>query len=183
MIKRFKDLRFWLVLMAFLATVGILFGGQKLVSKYRVEGPTQRALGAIKGIRDVEVKEVSDGLTVELKLDKVGNLKTLLDLIGQKVESFYNKPVRNFEITGQPDQQLQQIRYDLSFYLEEAIESGRYIQLKEVLDSYQPAKALVYLGNDFVYIQLENDDHFLYEAIPRGFKAVSINNSQGGDTI
>lgn len=183
MIKRLKDLQFCLVLLAFLATVGVLFGGQKLVSKYRVEEPTQRALGAIKGIRNVEVKQVSDGLTVELKLDKVGNLKTLLDSIEQKVESYYNKPVRKFEISGQPDQQLQQIRYDLSFYLEEAFKSGHYIQLKEVLDSYQPAKARVYLGNDFIYIQLENDDHFLYEAIPRGSKVVSISNSQGGDSI
>ncbi len=181
--KQFKDLRLWLVLLAFLGTVGILFGGQRLVAKYRAENPTRRAIGAIKAVHNFEVKQISDGLTVELKLDKVGNLESLLDGIKQKVEAHYNRPVRNFKITGQPDQKLQQLRYDISFYLEEALVSGRYIQLKEALEGYRPVKARVYLGIDFIYLQLENDNHYLYEAIPRGSKVVSTNNNQRGDSV
>lgn len=183
MLKKLKDLRLYLVLLAFLVTVGVLFGGQKLVAKYRSEDPTRRAIGAIREVRDFEVKQASDGLTVELKLDKVGNLELLLDEIKQKVEAHYHQPIRNFKITGRPDQQLQQMRYNISFYLEEALVSGRYIQLKEALDGYQPVKAQVYLGTDFVYLQLENDDHYLYEAIHRGSKVLSTNNNQGGDSV
>ena len=106
MLKKLKNLRLCLVLLAFLVTVGVLFGGQKLVAKYRSEDPTRRAIGAIKEVRDFEVKQASDGLTVELKLDKVGNLELLLDEIKQKVEAHYHQPIRNFKITGRPDQQL-----------------------------------------------------------------------------
>lgn len=183
MIKKLNDLRLWLVLLAFVSTVGVLFGGQKLVAKYRAEDPTRRAVEAIKEVRDFEVKQVADGLTVELKLDKVGNLESLLDEIKQKVETYYHQPVRNFKLTGRPDQKLQQLRYDISFYLEEALVSGRYIQLKEALDGYQSVKARVYLGTDFIYLQLENGDHYHYEAIPRGAKVVSSNNNQGGDSV
>ena len=183
MIKQLKDLRFWLVLLAFLGTVGVLFGGQKLMAKYRAEDPTRRAIGAIKQVRDFKVKQVPQGLTVELKLDKVGNLESLLDEVKQKVEAYYHQPVTNFKISGRPDQKLQQIRYNISFYLEEALVTGRYIQLKEVLDEYRPVKARVYLGTDFIYLQLENDNHFLYEAISRGSKIVSANNNQGGDSV
>ncbi len=183
MIKKIKDLRLWLVILAFLVTIGVLFGGQRLTAKYRAEDPTRRAVENIKAVRHFEVKKVSDGLTVELKLDKVGNLEIILDSIKQKVESYYNLPVRNFIINGRTDQKLQQTRYNLSFYLEEALESGRYIQLKEALDGYQPVKARVYLGIDFIYIQLENENHYLYEAIPRESKIVSTTNNQGGDSV
>lgn len=181
--KQFKDLRLWLVLIVFLGTVGVLFGGQKLAAKYQAENPTRRAIEAIDEVRDFKVKQLSDGLTVEINLDKVSNLESLLEGIKEKVEAHYNRPVRNFKITGRPDRKLRQIRYNISFYLEEALASGRYIQLKEALEDYQPVKARVYLGTDFIYLQLENDDHYLYEAIPRGSKIVSINNSQGGDSI
>lgn len=183
MFKRLKDLRLWLVVLAFLGTVGLLFGGQKLAARYRVENPTRHTIGTIKAVRNFEVKRISDGLSVELKLDKVDNLETVLDLVKQKVEANYNQPIRHFKITGRSNQQLQQIRYNLSFYLEEALVSGRYIQLKQALESYQPVKSRVYLGTDFIYIQLENDTHYLYEAIPRGSKIGSTNNNQGGDSV
>lgn len=182
MFKRFRDFRLWLVLLAFLGTVIVLFGGQKLTVRFRAENPTRRAIGTIKAVRDFTVKRIPDGLTVELKLDKVGNLETILDLIKQKVESNYKQPVLNFKISGRSDRKLQQIRYNLSFYLEEALVSGHYIQLKQALDGYQPVNAKVYLGTDFIYLQLENNSHYLYEAIPRDTKVISTNNNQGGDS-
>ncbi len=183
MFKRLNDLRLWLVLLAFLGTVGILFGGQKLATRFRSEDPARRSISAIKGVRNFKVKRLSEGLIVELKLDKVGNLETILDMIKQKVELHYNQPVQYFQINGRPDQKLKQVRYDLSFYLEEALVSGRYIQLKQAMEGFRPVKARVYLGTDFVYIQLENDNHYLYEAIPRRSKIVSANNNQGGDSV
>lgn len=181
--KRLNDLRLWLILLAFLGTLGVLFGGWKLTAKYRVENPVRSTIIALKTVKDFQVKEISNGLIVELKIDKVVNLQTILDLIKQKVEQHYNKPVRYFTIKGQPDQKLRQVRYDLSFYLEEALVSGSYIQLKQALESYQPVKAKVYLETDFIYIQLENDTHYLYEAIPRRSQIVSANSYQGGESV
>lgn len=183
MFKRISDIRLWLVLLAFLGTVGVLFGGQKLATKYRVENPAQRSIRAIKAVKNFNVKPKTDGLLVELKLDKVGNLETVLELVKEKVELHYAQPVRYFKINGQPDSKLQQIRYDLSFYLEEALVSGRYIQLKQAMDGFKPVNAKIYLGMDFVYIQLEKDSHYLYDAIPRQSNIVSANNNQGGDSV
>lgn len=183
MYRRLNDLRIWLILLAFLGTVGVLFGGQKLTTKFRIENPVRNTIKALKAVKDFQVKEISNGLIVELKIDKVVNLETVLDLVKHKVERHYDQPVRHFKIKGQPDQKLRQVRYDLSFYLEEALVSGNYTQLKQALESYQPVKAKVYLGTDFIYIQLENDTHYLYEAIPRRSKIVSVNDYQGGDSV
>lgn len=183
MYKRLTDLRLWLILIVFLGTVGVLFGGQKLTARFRVENPVRQSISALKSVRDFQVNETANGLSVELKIDKVGNLETVLDLVKRKVEQYYNQPVRYFKIKGQPDQRLRQVRYDLSFYLEEALTSGSYTQLKQALESYQPVNAKVYLGMDFIYIQLENDTHYLYEAIPRRSKIISVNNNQGGDSV
>lgn len=183
MYKRLNNLRIWLILLAFLGTVGVLFGGQKLAAKFQIENPVRNTIKAIKSVKDFQIKEISNGLIVELKIGKVGNLETVLDLVKHKVEQYYEQPVRYFNISGLPDEKLQQVRYDLSFYLEEALVSGSYTQLKQALESYQPIKAKVYLGTDFIYIQLENNTHYLYEAIPRRSKIVSVNNNQGGDSV
>ncbi|NLW47109.1 MAG: hypothetical protein GXY86_07205, partial [Firmicutes bacterium] len=50
--KRLIDLRLWLILIVFLLTVGVLFGGQKLTARFRVENPVRQAIGAIKSVRD-----------------------------------------------------------------------------------------------------------------------------------
>ncbi|NLY75657.1 MAG: hypothetical protein GX075_10165 [Firmicutes bacterium] len=182
MVKRFKDMRLWLISLVFLGTLVLLFGGRELAVKLRAEDPTRREIESIKEVCDFSVKQKPNGLTVELKLDKVANLESILNLIKQKVESNYRQPVRQFKISGQPNSKLRQIHYDISFYLEEALVSGRYIQLKRALDSYQSVTARVYLGTEFIYIQLEDGDHYLYEAIPRRSQIVAVGNNRGGDS-
>jgi len=182
MVKRFKEMRLWLILFVFIGTLALLFGGRELAVKFRAEDPTRREIEGIKEVRDFSVKQNHNGLTVELKLDKVANLESILNLIKQKVESNYRQPVRQFKISGQPNPKLRQIHYELSFYMEEALVSGHYIQLKRALDSYQSVTARVYLGTEFVYLQLEDGAHYLYEAIPRRAQIVTAGNNRGGDS-
>ena len=178
--KKFGKRQMITLAVAFLATVGVLFGGQALNSKFRVDDPLQHEVMAIRGVQHFKLVPDKDNVRVELKLGKVSNLETILDRINDKVLHYHGKPVTDFQIVSRSDSQLEQARYQLSFYLEEAAVSGRYIQLKDALDAMKGINARVYLGQDFIYIQLEQGSHYFYQAVPRQARTISIDNQTGG---
>jgi hypothetical protein len=181
-----KNIQGWLVLLAFLTTVAVLFGGQTLTAKIRVENPLKQRLAKIREIRGYTVENLGDGLKLHLKLDKCRNLQTVLNSALREVEFYHQKTVKSISIADFPDYQLEQTKYQLSFYLEEALASGRYIQLKTALDSFnnQGMKARVFLDNDYIFLQLERGKNYLYQVFPRPAQGMTVvNDIQGGGLI
>jgi hypothetical protein len=167
--RRTRNIQVWLVLSVFLATVAVLFGGQMITAKLRVDNPLKQRLAKIPEIRGYTVEKAEDGLKLHLKLDKCHNLQAVLNSALHEVEYSYKKTVKSISITDYPDSQLEQTKYQLSFYIEEAVASGHYIQLKSALDSInrKGLKARVFLDNEFIYLQLEDGKNYLYQALPR----------------
>jgi hypothetical protein len=182
--KRIKNLQIFLIVLAFLITIGALFGGQALTTKLKVEGPLQRDLRRMKAIQDFKLKQEKDGITVSFKLQRVDNLQQVMDYVQQKVLLHYNQPVKTFKVVDHRNRYLEELRYQLSFYLKEAIVSGHYIQLKTALESYQGVKAKAYISQNNVYLQLEKGGNYLYEVLPINFNLSSTNpnNISGGDS-
>ncbi len=178
--KRIKNLHIGLIVLAFLITVVCLFGGQALTTKYKVEDPLNREMHKIKAVQKFRIKQEQDGVTVSLKLQKVKNLQVLLDGIRQKVQTYYNLPVKAFQITDHRNNDLEEVKYQLSFYLEEAVNSGHYIQLKDALEANKKVEARVYFSSNYIYLQLEAGQNYLYEVIPNGLQNVTVNNTLAG---
>ncbi len=177
--KQIKNLQMGLIVLAFLVTLGLLFGGQVLTAKLKVENPLQRDMHQMKAIRDYKVKEDKDGLIVTVKLQKVDDLQKVLDYVKQKVASYYNQPIKNFKIIDRRNHELESLRYQLSFYLEEAVVSGHYIQLKTALESCPGVKAKAYFSQSSMYLQLEKGQNYLYEVLPNHLQ--QDKGDRGGD--
>ncbi|HEY8463316.1 MAG TPA: hypothetical protein VIM29_04720 [Bacillota bacterium] len=180
-----KSIQGWLVVVAFITTVAVLFGGQTINAKLRVENPLKQKLKTVKEVTDFAVEPAGNGLKVKLKLKQSQNLQTVLNTVKREVEFYHQKPVTEIWISDQPNSHLEQVKYQLSFYLEEALASGHFIKLKSALDSFnqnQGINAKVYLDQDFIYLQLEAGVNYLYQAIPRpaGPVAVGANPAEGG---
>ena len=179
--KRIKNLQIGLIILAFLVTIGALFGGQALTAKLKVEDPLQRDLHQMKAIRDYKIKEEKGGLTVTINLQKVDDLQNVLDYVQQKIGNYYNEPIKNIKIVDHRNHDLESLCYQLSFNLEEAIVSGRYIQLKAALDSCQGVKAKAYFSQNNMYLQLEKGRNYLYEVLPIHLQPEKNNMVNGGD--
>jgi hypothetical protein len=164
----------------FLATVATLFGGQALNAKFRVDNPLQNKVKAIRGVERVQLAEAGNGIKVKLRLSRVADLQRVLEPVREIVERYRNQPVTAFEIEDRSNRALREARYQLSFYLEEAAVSGHYIELKEKLDSFDKVSARVYLGSKFVYVQLEQGGHYLYQAVPRPARSLAEPGGPGG---
>lgn len=182
-----KDLRIWLILAVFLSAAFILFGGQALTARIKVENPLQKELLSRVEVENFEITSKQDGLNVELEMKQTANLQMLLEFIKEQIEFYHKKPITQFTISGKSNSRLEEIRYELSFYLEEALASGNYTQLKAALDDYQQTGlvARVYLSNQFIYLQLEEGEHYLYQAVPRSLSRISNNSNLkvGGDML
>ena len=180
-----KNIQGWLVAVAFLATVALLFGGQAINAKVRVENPLNQHLKAMKLVTAFKVKPAGDGLQLYLKLKQSHDLQKVLSAVTQEVEFYHKKPVTEIVIDNHSNPQLEQIRYQLSFNLEEALASGHFIQLKTAFAAYNRPGTLakVYLDRRFIYLQLENGKNYLYQAVPRSDRTVAAsaaNRTEGG---
>jgi hypothetical protein len=186
MMKHMKNFKTWLVVAAFAGTVLILFGGQALTAKYKVNQPLKEVVLAKKVIRDLTVKSQKGGVEVAVKMDRTANLQSVMDFVVAKTELYHKKPVTSLTISSASSQRLEQVRYQLSFYLEEALASGHYIQLKTALDNFKKddVKAKVYLADRFIYVQLEDSRNYLYQAVPRLTQGVPAGDTnRGGGSV
>lgn len=184
--KFVKNLQTWLVVVAFAGTILFLFGGQALTERYKVNQPLKEVILSKKVIRDFTVKPEKDGVEVSMRMQRTANLQSVMDFVVEKTEFYHKKPVTALTISSSPSDRLEQVRYQLSFYLEEALASGHYIQLKSALDGLTKdgITAKVYLSDSFIYLQLEDSRNYLYQAVPRLDKVASVTKANpGGDSV
>lgn len=181
--KRLKNLQVGLIGLAFLITLGCLFGGQLLTNKVKVEAPLKRALYHRKDIRHFDVKNERDGIVLSLKLRQVKNLQKVLEYAAKKTEHYYGLPVKGFKIIDHRNPALEHVRYKLGFYIEEAAVTGHYIQLKQALDSLPGIDAKAYIGQNGIYLQLDKGNNYLYEVIPLPNRTTAVNHGAGGDSV
>ncbi|HOJ76725.1 MAG TPA: hypothetical protein PLZ08_10205 [Bacillota bacterium] len=180
--KLTKNFQIWLVVISFILTTGVLFGGQALATKLQVKNPLDQEMAKLNAVEKYTVEAEGDGLRVNLSLKQTKDLNLVMQQVQKNIETFHKKPVRSFNIVARSNPKLEEIRYQLSFYLEEALASGQYIQLMNALESYQPSiTAKVFLNADFVYLQLEDGNNYLYQAIPRNKVNIRLNQYRGGD--
>ncbi|HEX3048706.1 MAG TPA: hypothetical protein VHY08_28415 [Bacillota bacterium] len=186
--KRLKDIKIWLVALVFVGMVGILFGAQTLATKFKVTDPLQKKIMGIRAVKKFSLEQTKAGLQINLELKKVSNLGPVLDRVQHEAGIYYDQPVTSIRITGHTDRRLEEFRYRLAFNLEEAMISGRYLQLRSALDAASGIKARVYFSRNFIYLQLEDGDNYHYEAYarPAGTRPAAQESSggiSGGDTV
>jgi hypothetical protein len=180
--KPVKNMRAWVIALAFVITLTAFFSGQVISKKFKTTDPLKREFSKIKSIESFSINQADNGVNVNLKLGKVNNLRTILDKVQERVKFYYNKPVKSFTITNHANKRLEEVRYQLSFNLEEAVYTGRYLQLKDTLNSYRGLKVKVYFSPSFIYLQLEDGQNYYYEAYGRPVALVRDNTRLGGDT-
>ena len=177
-----RQIRLWWALIIFLLTLAILLGGQGLAEKLRIDRPLAQELGSVAGIESFHLEQRADGTCLELRLGRVADLRRVATQAISIVERRHKQPVVEIVVRDRR-QGLEGAYYELRFDLEEAMATGGYTKLRSGLDElareYRLDKARVYLDSRFIYVQLEKDAGYLYEALPRPEPA-RYNAGQGG---
>ena len=172
-----------LALIVAVAVLAALLGGQGLAKTLRVDRPLSSELRAIDGVRQYTLGNVAEGLRLDLTLGRVPDLEQTMVKILASIAERRREPVAEIEIRDRR-QGLTGVYYDLRFSLEEALATGRYSTLRgdleELASRHHLDRARIYLGQRFIYVQLEKGSAHLYQALPRPANEQRIANEGGG---
>jgi hypothetical protein len=183
-IGSWRQIRLGLALVVFVLTLAVLIGGQGLARNLGVDRPLAKELATVKGVKSFTLSHEGDGSSrLELTLDRVPDLeKTIGEAVGI-VEARQKEKITSIVIKDRR-QGLEHIYYNLRFNLEEAYATGRYVQLRDRLESLMRGehltKARIYLGTRFTFVQLEKGRAYLYEVLPRSVEPSGVSRSGEG---
>lgn len=170
-----------LIVAAIILTV--LLGGQGLAKTLRVNRPLSRELRAIDGVHQYTLGSSPEGIRLDLTLGRVPDLEQTMVKVLASIAERRREPVAEVQIRDHR-QGLTGVYYDLRFSLEEALATGRYSALRGDLDRlasrYHLDRVRIYLGQRFIYVQLEKGPAYLYQALPRPVNDRRIADEGGG---
>ncbi len=163
-----RGFRIGIVLLVFLTTLGIALGGQKLAHQQRVIAPLYSTFEAIDGVEEVIVEDTRQGVILTLKLADVDDLSRLIASVLDQGSTM--SVASQLKIKDQENDKLLTVYYEMHYALEQAVTLGDFQQMaKEIRDIAQEHNVAyrVQVDSDYVYLQLHDDDNFLYQVLSR----------------
>lgn len=166
--KKWTFKKFLLIGVAFIVTTGLLFGGETLAKHFFKDNPLQEWADAVPEIKDFELQGKGENLHVQL--GKTDNLRNTLEPFLREIRERTKEDITEILIESPQAPELAPIYYELSFTLEEARVSGNYqalyTKLQELENEYK-GDFKVFIGEEFIFVQLAKDDNLYYQAAPR----------------
>ncbi len=159
--------------MAFIITVACLYIVQAVWQSYAIDLPIDTALNDIDGVLSVNLADghkISDSTTIYVTLDNTANLQKTYKEINTKIEQTLKGSKYTLEIKDNRSPELEQIYYDVHYYIQKAIVDGDFplleAKIREKADS-AGAAAKVYVDEQNIYLQLAKTDCILYSVVAR----------------
>lgn len=158
---------------ALILTVAGLYIGQALWQNYSVDLPLDKALKVIDGVQQVtwdSGKNMNDTVNINILLDNTENIKDTYGELSDKIEETLKGRQYQLNISDTRSPELQQVYYDIHFYIEKSIVDGDFPLLDQKAQEKAAsagAEARVYVDRDNIYLQLTKDDFSLYSITAR----------------
>ncbi len=150
------------VILVALVTLGALIGVQLTWKKFVLEQPVSVKLAAVQGVSKVIMGSDSN---IEVKLQAVPNLK---ETCRQLQEAAGNS---RLILTDNRSPALQALLEKVRFNVEEALVQGDFTSMEKGIDAAAQGAKLdryaVYMDSDYIYLQFQQGDKYLYQVFPR----------------
>lgn len=183
---RIGGYRIWLVLLTLILGLALLFGTQHLYETQRVDRPLAELFTSRDDVKDFAIRAEGRDLEIVVSVAPVENLReSYLELEGEARQVLGEEPFR-LKIEDGRNEDLEEDYYRLHFAFQEALATGRFTSLPATLDKAREEWGLdvarAYVDERFLYVQLEKDDAYLYEILPRGENGAGGGAQGGGES-
>lgn len=163
----------WLVsMLAVVATLALLAGGQVVWQKYSVAQPLEKLIHGIDGVVSASWEEgkKDDAVKINIKLHNVTNLqKTYGELSDGAKKIIGARPFKiNIEDSRTPE--LERFYYNTHYYVQEAVSTGNYALMAERLQGKAAEAGVavqVYVDAKSVYLQMTKESGQMYVVVSR----------------
>lgn len=165
---KLEGVRIKAVLVVFIVVMGLALFGQYFAHQKLVIEPIYQAFSGIEAVEAVELIENDGQLTLTLTLGEVAELDDLVNEI-LMTAARYSQPFQIL-IKDTADGKLEAVYHEMHFVIEQGVIHGNFVEMaKEIqrlADAHQ-VKYRVKVDRGNVYLQLHDQDRYLYQVVSR----------------
>ncbi|MDA8096464.1 MAG: hypothetical protein C4575_12395 [Desulforudis sp.] len=165
-----QGIRLKIAILAFLAVLGLLFGGQTVYQKYGYHQPVRQVLEQQEDIKSYEIDDKAPVVRITVKFDRTENLMESYQLLDQALWVANSGRPYELVVTDERNAALTGAYYNSQFAVHQAILQGSFPEMAQVVQDNAReagAQARVFVDSRNVYIQMEAVDHYLNVVVPR----------------
>lgn len=165
-----RGLRIPVIILSLLVGLGAFFGARWLYNKFSVEEPLTKVLAANKAVQSYTIERERPVTRVILHLAPTANLKETYQELQGEIRGVLGRQRFEIKLVDNRDKKLARVYYYGQFAIYEAIKRGNYREMITYLEEQagkEGATAAVFLDQENIYVQIQDQDHYLYEIIPR----------------
>lgn len=178
----FRGYRIPVVIAVAVATAALLFGAVFLYRHQSVDRPLARLFADEPAVKEYVLDQGPAGPVVRVRLDRVRNLQETYRRLEKDVDSVL-PPGTLVEIVDGRDDRLQGAYDSMAFQLQEALARGTFSTMATAVQGVGARLGLdrttLYLDGDYLYVQLEDGDRYLYAVLPRPQAQAAAGGEQG----
>lgn len=157
----------------FAITLFILYIGQNFWFNYSIKEPLTKELNNISGVNKVALQQrckLKEPLNIDITLAMVSNFHKTYSEIDETIKHFMRQRQYELSIIDNRTDELEQLYYDIHYYIEEALINGNFPMLafkaSEIANTID-AKSQIYIDSINIYVHLHKNENSLYMLISR----------------
>lgn len=185
---QFGRIKIPVIIIVFISTMIILYGGESIYYQYNFEKPVEKAFKSMDEIKDIKLLNKNHRLNLQLELSQIDNLQSTYTEIQSKAEKIFGTKPFEIIISNKVDNSLDNVFYYIQFDIFEAIEKGDYSKMITQIEKKSQQAGVtskVYIDNDNLYLQMEHKNNYLYKIFPRHKSSENLDRlkvDEGGST-
>jgi len=178
-----RGLKIPIALGVFVAVVLIGVAARSVYYKNQVLDPMTHQASEISGVEGVRVSEAFDGRKdVYVQFGPKAPIEEAFPKVAGLARATFGASLGRVIPEDRRSTELEQVYHDIHFHVHEGISTGMFSQMasdvaRELADSGID-RHRVFVGDHFVFVQLYDGEHYLFEVVPRSVDAAHA--AQGG---
>ncbi len=182
----FKGFRINIIILVVVVVLALFFSGQYLFKIYNIDKPIKSEILALEEVNDVSIIDNND------KKDLLIDFHSGIDFYEsyQKVHQIMQDKLGNksgnilISENNQNSKELAEVYYKLHYAIYQGINTGYFLEMEKNIESivgmYNIDSHKIWVDNNAIYMQLDNNDKSLYKRIVFNNNLVNI---EGGGSI
>lgn len=166
------------VLLATVLALGLFLGSRWIYYKYSYNEPLSQMLKANTAIESFSIDRRKPVIRIMVKLGAVKDIKHTYQNLQNNIQDILGPKPYQIDLQDNRDAPLKKIFYTSQFAIYEAIMQGNFREMAEFIEreaSLQKSKATIFVDQNYIYLQIQHGNHYLYEVIPRKQEQITEN--------
>ena len=164
-------IRIWPVLISFVVTFAVLFGGYYFYQSYALQSPLNEQIAQIDGVVSADSNLQDDEAVITLELEPDASLRSVMEQIKQSGDDYIKNREITLNIINSSSAALNDWWSTMLFDVAEAMETKKYSEIPDLLkqaeNRLEGLETYAEMDDENVYVRLVHGDSTRFIILPR----------------